>query len=96
MEFLVQIQVNWPAANGEASKAELISAERVRGRELVEQGSIVRIWRIPGRWANMGIWEAADATELHDAILSLPSYPWLDVKVTPLARHPNDPGRPIG
>jgi muconolactone D-isomerase len=47
----------------------------------------VRIWRIPGRTANVGIWEAPDATALHDLVSSLPLFPWLDVTVTPLARH---------
>lgn len=96
MEFLVEIQVNWPASNQEADKTALVVAEGERGRELARQGSIVRLWRIPGRWANVGIWEAPDATALHEAVSSLPSYPWLDVKVTPLAKHPTDPGREQG
>lgn len=92
MEFLVELQVNWPASNDEASKAALVVAEETRGRELARQGLIIRLWRIPGRWANVGIWEAPDATTLHEAVSSLPSYPWLDVRVTPLAKHPTDPG----
>lgn len=92
MEFLVEIGVNWPSSNAESRKAELIGAEATRGRELAEEGVIVRLWRIPGRWANVGIWEAPDATRLHQAIASLPFFPWLDVKVVPLAEHPTDPG----
>jgi muconolactone D-isomerase len=93
MEFLVEIQVNWPPSNDEQAKAALIEAEGERGRELARDGVIVRLWRIPGRWANVGIWEAPDATTLHEALASLPAYPWLDAKVTALARHPTDPGR---
>jgi muconolactone D-isomerase len=51
----------------------------------------VRLWRIPGRTANWGLWRANDATELHDALISLPCGP-MDIEVMPLARHPNDPG----
>ena len=38
----------------------------------------------------MGVWEAADATELHELISSLPLFPWIDAEVTPLATHPLD------
>ena len=50
-----------------------------------------RLWRVPGRWANWGLWEAPDATALHEALNSLPLWPWMSIRVHPLARHPNDP-----
>lgn len=90
MEFLVRIKVNLPP--DEERKAELVAAEASRARELADAGTIERLWRIPGAWANVGIWRAADASALHEAISSLPLYPWLKVRVTPLARHPSDPG----
>lgn len=92
MEFLVRIQVTWPAEGDPAEKGRRIKAEAARARELAEQGIIRRVWRIPGRWANWGLWEAPDATVIHDAITSLPMWPYLDVEVHPLAAHPNDPG----
>lgn len=92
MDFLVQINVRLPPDTPPERREELVAAEAVRARELGAKGAIFRLWRMPGRWSNVGIWRAADATELHDAISSLPLYPWLDVEVTPLARHPNDPG----
>lgn len=92
MDFLVQIDVRLPPDTDPVRKAELIAAEAVRAKELAAQGTISRLWRVPGRWSNVGIWCASDATELHEAVSSLPLYPWLDVRVTPLARHPNDPG----
>ena len=33
----------------------------------------------------------ADATALHEALSSLPLYPWMDIEVHALAVHPNDP-----
>ena len=71
----------------DAERARLIEAERVRGRELAEHGVIRAIWRVPGRFANRAIWSAPDATALHEAITSLPLWPYIDVVVTPLARH---------
>jgi muconolactone D-isomerase len=96
VEFLVNIEVGWPADGDPDELARLVAAERVRGRELGEEGSIRRMWRVPGRRANWGIWEAEDATALHAAISSLPFFPYLDVEVITLAAHPNDPERPGG
>ena len=91
MEFLVEIEVRWPADGDPHRKAALADAEHKRSVELASAGLLKRLWRVPGRWANVGLWEAPDATELHKAISSLPFFPWLEVKVHPLAEHPNDP-----
>lgn len=93
MEFLVGIEVNWPADGDEEALARLTAAERERADELASAGIIRRLWRVPGRRANWGIWEAPDATALHAAISSLPMFPWLAVAVHPLAAHPSDPPR---
>lgn len=92
MEFLLRIKVTFPPDGDPEEKARRIAAEGVRARELAAQGIIKRVWRIPGQWANYGIWEAPDATTIHDAVISLPMWPYLEVEVTPLAAHPNDPG----
>jgi muconolactone D-isomerase len=96
VEFLVNIEVEWPADGDPGQLARLTAAERERGAELGAQGTIRRMWRVPGRRANWGVWEAEDATALHAAIRSLPFFPYLDVEVIPLAAHPNDPERPGG
>lgn len=100
MEFLVHIEVRWPS-DGDANELQrLVAAEAARAVELAAPGTIERLWRIPGRRANYGLWSAPDATAVHAAISSLPLYPWLDVEVIPLAEHPSDPRRapepPVG
>jgi len=85
---MVEIRVELPASLGDDEREALRAAELSRGRELVAAGAIRSIWRIPGGMRNVGIWAAADATELHELIESLPMYPWLTAEVTPLARHP--------
>ena len=87
MEFLVQIEVNFPPDMPPEQLADVVEREARRGGELRDRGTIVRIWRIPGRRANVGIWKAEDADGLHDAISSLPAFPWIDAQVTPLATH---------
>lgn len=88
MEFLVQIQVNFPADMPAEQRADVQRREGERGRELQAAGTIVRIWRIPGRIANVGIWAGPDADAVHQAIVSLPAFPWIDARVTALATHP--------
>jgi muconolactone D-isomerase len=91
MEYLVHIEIGWPADGDAAELDRLTAAERMRAQELAEAGFITRLWRVPGRRANWGLWVAPNATELHAAIASLPLYPWLSIDVHPLAVHPNDP-----
>jgi muconolactone D-isomerase len=88
MEFLVRIEVGLPPDMSEDRRRRLLEAESARGRELIADGSLVRIWRVPGRLANISLYRAADATQLHALISSLPLYPWLEVSVEALATHP--------
>ncbi len=87
MEFLVTITQNWAALRRHPDLDQLVAAERQVGRALVEDGTIVRIWRLPGQRANIGIWRAADATELVALLDQLPLRPWLDAEVVALATH---------
>ena len=93
MEFLVHIRVHWPPDGDTVERDRLAKAELMRAIELTESGIIHRLWRVPGQWANYGVWCAKNATQLHQALSSLPFYPWLEVEVIPLAEHPSDPGR---
>ena len=88
MEFLVSIEVRTPPDMDPERLTALQAAEAARSRELVEQGLLRRIWRIPGRRANVSLYEAPDASILHAALSSLPLWPWLDMTVQPLAIHP--------
>lgn len=91
-EFLVHIEVRWPPGGDPRERERLVDAERTRAQELTDAGTIRRLWRIPGRWANWGIWSTESVGHLHDAIESLPLRPYLEVIVHPLAPHPSDPG----
>lgn len=86
-EFLVEIEIELPPSTPDEERARLYAAEAVRGRELRAAGTIVAIWRVPGRRANVGVWSAADATELHELLSSLPLHPWMNVHVRVLAQH---------
>lgn len=42
-----------------------------------------------GEYANVSIFDVASNDELHDLLSALPLFPYMDIKVTPLARHPS-------
>jgi muconolactone D-isomerase len=90
MEFLVRFDVNPPASMSAEERERLRALERIRATELRELGILRRLWRVPGRRSVVGLWEAPDATVLHDALASLPMFPWMDVTVEPLATHPQE------
>lgn len=88
MQFLVRLSTTLPLTMTEPVRRELLAAEGRRGAELVADGVLEAIWRLPGRLANVGIWQCADAAELHDALTSLPLWPYMEVSVEALAAHP--------
>jgi muconolactone D-isomerase len=87
-EYLVKITINLPPNMPSTQREALLASEHKYGRQLVEQGIIRRIWRLPGQPSNMGVWVAQSATQLHELISSLPLYPWVTTDVIALAVHP--------
>lgn len=90
-EFLVNIKIEWPQDLPEETITQLSVEEREMAAERAAQGHLVRMWRVPGRRENWGLWRAADATELHEILSALPVWPYMDLNVQPLAKHPVDP-----
>lgn len=91
MEFLARIEQDIPPDIDPERLAAVKAAEAVRGRELVDEGKLRRIWRIPGRRAVYVLYEVDGPDELHDILSSLPLFPWMDIEVTALGSHALDP-----
>jgi muconolactone D-isomerase len=90
VEFLVRFEITPPESMPAEELARLKGLERAQAMELREQGILLRLWRVPGRRAVVGLWETPDATVLHDVLSKLPMFPWMDVTVEPLATHPQE------
>lgn len=90
MEFLVRTENRMPPDTPQDIREQLRRKERVRAQELRSAGILKRLWRVPGRNATIGLYEADDATALHDALTSLPMWKWMDVSVEALATHPQE------
>ena len=93
-EFLVELTTTVPEGTEPSEVERRRAAEAVRAAELASAGHLVRLWRAEGELPSIGLWRAADISELCEkAISTLPLRPWMTVKITTLESHPNDPGR---
>lgn len=90
-EFLVNIKIHWPHDLDETVVERLSIEERAMAARLAKAGHLSRMWRVPGRRENWGLWRAENVTELHEIISGLPVWPYMEVTVEPLAKHPVDP-----
>jgi muconolactone delta-isomerase len=94
MEFLVDMVTTVPDSTTDAEVDAIRIREAARSRELAEQGHLLRLWRPPlaaGEWRSLGLFQAADATELESVLSSMPLRVWRHDTVTPLTAHPSDP-----
>ncbi len=89
MLFHVRMDVRIPHGIDPALLDEIKVAERERAQALQTQGKWRHLWRIAGQYANISIFDVADAQELHDLVSSLPLFPFMDIQVTALCRHPS-------
>jgi muconolactone delta-isomerase len=97
MEYLVTMTTHVPDGTPEESVDDIRAQDAARSRELAAQGHLLRLWRPPlqpGEWRTLGLFAADDADRLEEVLASMPLRVWRTDAVTPLSRHPNDPGLP--
>lgn len=90
-EYLVNIKIEWPRDLSDDVIQRLAVEERKMAADRAAEGHLVRMWRVPGRRENWGLWRAANPTQLHDILSALPVWPYMAVTVHPLAKHAVDP-----
>jgi muconolactone D-isomerase len=88
MLFMLRIDVSVPPEMPQADKDKLRERENARATEYINEGTLIRIWRIVGRVANFSVWEAPTLEALHDKVSGLPMFPYMKIDVTPLINHP--------
>lgn len=89
MLFKVEMDIHVPIDFDPVRFEELKAAEKARFQELQRAGIWRHIWRVVGKYSNVSIFDVADNAELHDIMMSLPLYPFMEVRVTALCRHPS-------
>ena len=87
MLFHVQMTVRLPHDMPVAQADDLKAREKAIAQELQRSGQWRHLWRIAGRYANVSIFDVADNAALHDTLMTLPLFPYMDIEVQPLCRH---------
>jgi muconolactone delta-isomerase len=96
MEYLVTMTTRVPDGTSSEDVDDVRSREAAHTRELAERGRVLRLWRpplAPGEWRTIGLFVADDPDDLARTLASMPLGVWRTDDPTPLAPHPNDPGR---
>ena len=87
MLFHVQMTVRLPHDMPVAQADDLKAREKAIAQELQRSGQWRHLWRIAGRYANVSIFDVADNAALHDTLMTLPLFPYMEIEVQPLCRH---------
>jgi muconolactone D-isomerase len=89
MLFHVTMEVRLPHDMDPAAADKLKADEKALAQRLQEEGRWRHLWRVVGRYSNVCIFDVESNDALHVLLSSLPLYPYMDIEVTPLARHPS-------
>lgn len=89
MLYMVQMQVNVPQGLPTAEFDAIKAREKAYAQDLQRSGQWLHLWRVVGEYANVSIFDVAGNDELHQLLAGLPLFPYMTLKVTPLARHPS-------
>ncbi|CAN7306757.1 muconolactone Delta-isomerase family protein [Pseudorhodoferax sp. LjRoot39] len=89
MLYCTRIQVRIPADMAPEAVNALRQREKDRAVEMQQEGKLVHLWRVAGQAANVSVWDCASHDEFHALLSSLPMFPYFEIEVIPLARHPS-------
>ena len=89
MLFHVTMDVKIPRGLPADERADILAREKAYSQDLQAQGKWRHIWRVAGQYANVSILDVRDNDELHQILSGLPLFPFMQITVTPLLRHPS-------
>ena len=89
MLFHVHMSVDIPPDLDPEVRADVVAREKAYSQELQRAGRWPHLWRIVGEYANISIFDVESNDELHELLSGLPLFPYMTIRVTPLATHPS-------
>jgi muconolactone D-isomerase len=89
MLFHVRMDVRLPHGMPQEQTTELKRVEKARAEELQHIGTWRHLWRIAGQYSNISVFDVADTDQLHAVLSTLPLFPYMEIAVMPLVRHPS-------
>ncbi|MCM2972425.1 muconolactone Delta-isomerase [Larsenimonas suaedae] len=89
MLFHVEMTVHLPNDMPEDMAAEIKATEKAYSQKLQEEGTWRHLWRVAGSYSNVSIFDVEDNEALHRILGGLPLFPYMEIQVRPLCRHPS-------
>jgi len=89
MLYLVHMRVELPADMPAAQADEIKAREKAYSQQLQRDGSWPHLWRVVGEYANYSVFDVPSNDALHEMLSALPLFPYMQITVTPLAKHPS-------
>jgi len=89
MLFHVKMTVKLPPQMDAQTAARLKAEEKELAQRLQREGKWRHLWRIAGHYANFSVFDVESVEALHDTLLQLPLFPYMEIEVNGLCRHPS-------
>jgi len=89
MLFHVKMDVRIPHDLPRETSDQLKATEKARSQDLQRSGKWRHLWRIAGQYSNISIFDVESPQELHDILSTLPLFPFMEIAIAPLCRHPS-------
>jgi muconolactone D-isomerase len=88
MLFHVRMDVRIPH-DADSQHIDKLRLDEKAAQQLQRDGTWRHLWRIVGEYANISIFDVESPDKLHEILMSLPLFPFMQIKVTPLYRRPS-------
>jgi muconolactone D-isomerase len=89
MLYMAHMIITPPPSSDTAAFEDAKLREKTYAQELQRSGKWQHLWRVVGEYANYSVFDVASNDELHELLSKLPLFPYMQIKVTPLAAHPS-------
>ncbi|MHC3823589.1 muconolactone Delta-isomerase [Pseudomonas sp. S2_B10] len=89
MLFHVKMTVRLPADIDAQRAARLKADEKDLAQRLQQEGKWRHLWRIAGHYANYSVFDVDSVEALHELLMQLPLFPYMDIEIDGLCRHPS-------
>lgn len=89
MIYVVEMDVSIPESWSEEKIADYLAREKACSQKHQKSGKWVYLWRVAGKYSNISVLDVSGPDELHSIVSSLPLFPYMNIKVTSICKHPN-------
>lgn len=89
MLFKVEMEVVVPHDIDGDVFEKIKEKEKEYAQNLQSKGVWRHLWRIAGEYKNISIFDVESIDELHNTLINLPLFPYMNINIVALCRHPS-------